>query len=68
MFGTVQLIDFWIIADLGSTQNLIAEKDFNKLPFKLFMIYRLDVHVVSESGDELTVLMWRVFSLSIGLF
>lgn len=65
VFGTLLLVDLWILADLKSSRNLIAKEAFNKFPFKPPMIDCSDVHVVGDSGDELTVLRWTVVSISI---
>lgn len=46
-FGTVQLNDFWILADLGLAWNLIAKNALKRLPFRPLLVNQTDVHVVS---------------------
>lgn len=50
VFGTVQLNDFWILADSGSARILISEDTFMKLPFRPLLVDKSEVHAAGESG------------------
>jgi len=64
--GMIQTVPIWILADSGSTRNLISEATFNRLPFVPPMREPGDVRVVGGNGDELILRGFAVLPVAVG--
>ena len=62
----VQSTPMWILADSGSSRNLINEQTFNRLPFQPTLRSPGDVRVIGGSGEALHLKGFAVLPVSFG--
>ena len=66
IFGAVQTLPTWILADSGSVRNLIAEAVFNKLPYQPLIREPGDCRVIGGNGEALELRGFAVLPVTLG--